>query len=304
MAMLQLSRVLVPVDFSPDSDRAIVDAIELARAAEAEIDLLHVWRLPVQTSMPAAGLVPLEATQAMRDSDQERLDAKVAEVRGRGVKCAGHLVDGVPSQEIVDAVGRFGTNLIVMGTRGHTGLKHVLLGSVAERVARNAECPVLTVKADERAGGIQPRVVVVPMDFSPAAREALTLAEQIATAMGPSQIVLVHGYYVPVELEQLIVAEQGGTGGLLDLLSEESARDLQAILEDLQEAGVAVEYVAEHGPPERVVAHVAEQRRADLIVMGTHGRTGLSRVLMGSVAEHVVRTAPCPVLTVRPPKGD
>lgn len=303
MTALPISRILVPIDFSEDSDRAIAAAIELARAVDAEIDVVHVWRLTAYASMPAAGLVPAEATQAMRDGDAERLDAKVAEVREAGIGCTGHLVDGMPSQEVVDAAKRFGADLIVMGTRGRTGLKHVLLGSVAERVARTADCPVLTVKADE-GGALDPRVVVVPMDFSLAARRALTLAERIATAMGPSRLILVHGYYVPVELEQLLVAEKGGTGGLLDRLSEESASELEAILQDLQHAGVSVEYVAEHGPPERVIARIAEERQADLIVMGTHGRTGLSHMLMGSVAEHVVRTASCPVLTVRPPKED
>jgi len=304
MAALPLRKILVPTDFSPDADQAVADAIELARAADAQIELLHVWRRPVQATMPEAGLVPVEVVSAIRKADEAKLQAAATSIRDQGVRCDAHLIEGVPSYEIVDAVGSFGADLIVIGTRGHTGLKHLVMGSVAERVTRHASCPVLTVKADPSRSGIRPSVVVVPTDFSPSARQALELAEQIATAMGPSRIVLVHAYYVPVEIEAMLSYEHADAPSLLDRMSEAAAAELERILADLQEAGVGVEYVVRHGPPDHVIADVARENDADLIVMGTHGRTGMRRVLMGSVAEHVVRVAPCPVLTVGPPAED
>ncbi len=97
-------------------------------------------------------------------------------------------------------------------------------------------------------------------------------------------------------------AEGSGSDGLLlGRISEAATTELERMFEELQEAGVSVEYVARHGAPDHVIADIVRENDADLIVMGTHGRTGVSRVLLGSVAEHVVRLAPCPVLTVGPP---
>ncbi len=305
MTGLVLQRILVPIDFSPDADQAVADAIEIARSADAEIDLLHVWRRPIQPGLPEAGLVPIDAVNAIRKADEEKLNAQAASIRDQGVRCSAHLIEGIPWHEIVEAVASFDADLIVVGTRGRTGLKHLVMGSVAERVSRHATCPVLTVKADASRGGIRPDVVVVPTDFSPTARQALKLAEQIAATMGPSRLILAHAYYVPVELEMLVSSEASGYDGLLlGRISEAATAELERILEDVQDAGMSVEYVSRHGTPEHVVADVARENDADLIVMGTHGRTGVSRMLMGSVAEYVVRMAPCPVLTVGPLPSD
>ncbi len=302
MTELALQRILVPVDFSADADQAVADAIEIARGADAGIDLLHVWRRPIQVGLPEAGFIPIGALDAIRKADEERLHAQAVSIREQGVRCDTHLIEGIAWHEIVDAVASFDVDLIVVGTRGRTGLKHLAMGSVAERVIRHATCPVLTVKADASRGGIRPEVVVVPTDFSPTARRALKLAEQIAAAMGPSRLILAHAYYVPVELEVLAGAEGSSSDGLLlGRISEAATAELERMLEELQEAGVSVEYVARHGAPDHVIADIVRENAADLIVMGTHGRTGVSRVLLGSVAEHVVRLAPCPVLTVGPP---
>ena len=299
--MLSVRRVLVPVDFSSHADQAVVDAVEIAGAFGAAIDLLHVWQLPIHASMPQVGLVPVEVMEGFRRGEHERLEALEAGVRSEDVPCTTHLIEGIPSQQITRSAEELGSDLIVMGTRGRTGLQHVFLGSVAERVVRTAPCPVLTVKADDTRGALRPRVMVVATDFSDAAQRALAVARDLAGAMGSAHIVLVHGYYVPAELEQLLVSESGGgSGGVLDRLSKEAARELEQILVSLQDAGISAEYVAQHGPPERVICRVAEERDADLIVMGTYGRRGLSHLLIGSVAEHVVRVAPCPVLTTRP----
>jgi nucleotide-binding universal stress UspA family protein len=201
----------------------------------------------------------------------------------------------VPGFAIAAAAKRLNSDLIVMGSRGLTGLKHVLLGSVAERTVRTAPCPVLTVKHEEK-GGLKLRTIVVPMDFSPASNSALELAKSLAKDAGPAHLILVHAYYVPVELEQFLI-QQGNP--VLDRLSETVTKDLEKI----QDAGISSEYVANRGAPERLIVELAKQKHADLIVMGTHGRRGLTHMLLGSVAERVVRTADCAVLTVQAKKG-
>ena len=143
--------------------------------------------------------------------------------------------------------------------------------------------------------------IVVPYDFSEPARAALDVARSLAKQAGPAHLVLVHAYFVPIELETLA---QRAHEPILEVVSARASEDLEKILIELQNDGISAEFFAHHRSPERLVVEVASDRGADLIVMGTHGRTGLAHVLLGSVAERVLRTAPCPVLTLRGPSED
>jgi len=138
--------------------------------------------------------------------------------------------------------------------------------------------------------------IVVPTDFSPAAEKALELAAQLARQAGPAKLLLVNAYAVPLELEALAIY---GAKQVYEELASESDKQLKEILERLRKEGVSAESMGNHGRPEDVIVELARERKADLIVMGTHGRTGLPHVLLGSVAERVIRNAPCPVITVK-----
>lgn len=139
------------------------------------------------------------------------------------------------------------------------------------------------------------RRIVVPMDFSAPARRALALARDLAQLAGPSHVMLVHGYHVPPEIEAFAADL---IPSYLERLSEQAAEDLSALLSELQDAGVSAEFFSQAGSPERVILDLARDKEADLIVMGTHGRTGLARAALGSVAARVVRAATCPVIAV------
>ena len=141
------------------------------------------------------------------------------------------------------------------------------------------------------------RTIVVPIVFSECSRRALDLSRFLAKETGPGHLVLIHAYFVPVELEAL--AEEAHEP-ILDIVSQRATEDLERILVELQDEGISAEFAAHRGGPERTIVDVAAKKGADLIVMGTHGRTGLAHVLLGSVAERVVRTAHCPVITVKP----
>jgi len=144
------------------------------------------------------------------------------------------------------------------------------------------------------------RTIVVPMDFSPAAQRALEAAKSLSKALGPAHLVLVHAYYVPVELEQYLITHGDP---FFERLSKGVTKDLEAVLTSLQDAGFSAEYVARPGEPETVILEVTREKKAGLIAMGTHGRRGLKHLLLGSVAEKVVRAAEVPVLTVREAAG-
>ena len=139
------------------------------------------------------------------------------------------------------------------------------------------------------------RTIVVPTAFSKSAERALGLARDLAQDAGPAHLILTHAVFVPIEIEALGVDLQAGLSGI----EERVVEDLERILVELQDGGISAEYLSVRGSPERIILEVASSKNADLIVMGTHGRTGLAHVVLGSVAERVVREAPCPVLTVK-----
>jgi nucleotide-binding universal stress UspA family protein len=138
--MLEIRRILVPTDFSDAAEHALRYALSLAAKLGAEIDLLHVWQLSVYAS-PSSDLAKGMEKDLSRDLEQ-----LAGRYGAHGVVLRRHLRLGVPYLAIVEASRDLGADLIVMGTTGRTGLAHFVLGSVAERIVRTAECPVLTVR--------------------------------------------------------------------------------------------------------------------------------------------------------------
>jgi nucleotide-binding universal stress UspA family protein len=136
--------------------------------------------------------------------------------------------------------------------------------------------------------------IVVPIDFSKASQQALELARDLALEAGPAQLILVHASFVPVEIEALVGS---AAYEAVEDVDSHAGKELDQLVSGLKDLGVACERVSARGSPEKVILEVAESKRADLIVMGTHGRTGLGHFFLGSVAERVVRNATCPVLT-------
>jgi nucleotide-binding universal stress UspA family protein len=149
-ALGKLQKILVPTDFSKPADRALGQAVQVARLTQAEIHLLHAYEFPTTIGALDVSLaIPQEFYDQIRDAAMKQLDQRVKEVIAAGLEAEGHLIVGAPAPGILDAAARAGADLIVMGTRGRTGMKRVLVGSVAERTVRLASCPVMTVKAPD-----------------------------------------------------------------------------------------------------------------------------------------------------------
>jgi nucleotide-binding universal stress UspA family protein len=295
---VQIKKILVPTDFSEHAEHALQCAAKLAKPFGATLHVLHVIQLPVMAANPEAPAVPVTFWTELREYARARLAPVQKKLQSQGLTCEIEVIEDIPGFAISAAAERCHADLIVMGSRGLTGVKHLLLGSVAERTVRAASCPVLTVKPAD--GELSTRTIVVPMDFSPSAQRALEVAKSLAKLAGPSHLVLVHAYYVPVELEQYLVTHGDP---FYERLSKGVTKDLEAILTSLQDAGISSEYVARPGVPETVILDVVKEKKAGLIAIGTHGRRGLGHLLLGSVAEKIVRTAPVPVLTVREQKA-
>jgi nucleotide-binding universal stress UspA family protein len=147
-----ISRILCPVDFSPGSDKSLQYGIDMARNLGIPIHLVHVYEMPlynVPTGIATEAGEPGEAYdfgKAVERELQSRLDKLAAQVDAEGLELSARLIQGPIAQSIVEHAQDLGVNLIVMGTHGRTGLDHLLLGSIAERVVRLSSCPVLTVR--------------------------------------------------------------------------------------------------------------------------------------------------------------
>lgn len=145
--MARFETLLVPHDFSDDAEAALDAAVELARRLGARLHLLHVYQQPVDVLSPYGIAIPPNVGPELRAAAQTRLE-KLAE-RIPDLQVQVHVAEGPPALAIAETAEALAVDLVVMGTHGRTGLRHLLLGSVAERTMRTAPCPVLTVKAPE-----------------------------------------------------------------------------------------------------------------------------------------------------------
>lgn len=288
--------VVVATDFSPTAASAVSWAIEIARVHGAAIRLVHALLLP--NAMTDFVPSPPDLSEALRRAAAQRLDEAAAQVREAGIETSSEVRLGIASEAIVAAVEEARPDLLVIGTRGLTGLRHLLLGSTAERVVQRAGCPVLTVHPGDVDRHRRIRSILVPTDFSrdaePAVAGALDLLEGLAE---PARLILLHAYHLPYEY-----TVYGTIPTALhydeDVQGTAQAR-LERVAERLRREGLAVETLAREGYPPEVIVEEAARAGADLIAMGTSGRSGLAHLLLGSTAERVVQQAQCPVLTVR-----
>ena len=145
--MIAFRKILVPVDFSDHASRALDTAIELAKQADGRLHLVHSYPIAPVMLAPYEISMPLDLERSVREAANKQLADLAERVRKAGVPVETSTSAESPSEAIVHCAEKIGADLIVMGTRGLTGLKHVLLGSTAERTLRLAPCPVLTLKA-------------------------------------------------------------------------------------------------------------------------------------------------------------
>lgn len=284
---MSFKKILCPIDFSEGSRQAMQFAILLAKEANAELVLFHSWFVPpVAYSMEVP--FPAYVVQDVADEAQKGLDDAVGEATRAGAKVSGVLSTGLPWSEIVSQLEKTGFDLCVIGTHGRTGLSRVLLGSVAEKVVRHAPCSVLCVRPDSEVGAF--KHALVPTDFSESATHALDLAAQVVSRDGA--ITLLHVLELPVSFSGEIAPDfakdlDKHAGAALEVSAARVKTARVTALSRIGYAGAQTLSAVEHDPT------------IDLVVMGSHGRTGLKRFLLGSVAEKVVRHARCPVLVVR-----
>ncbi|MFQ5932786.1 MAG: universal stress protein, partial [Nitrospiraceae bacterium] len=200
--------------------------------------------------------------------------------------------------EIVMMAKRSGADLIVMATQGRTGLAHLLMGSVTEAVLRTVSVPVLALRPWQAERHLTTvRRVLWATDFSPASEGAWPYAIMLATLFA-AEVVLLH-VVRPADMAGIADAPVPPPAHWLERYLEPLEHELERRQQEVEAQGLRARRKVLVGAPAEVIVEEAGKEQADLIVTGTHGRTGLAHVLVGSVAEAVVRKAPCPVLAVR-----
>lgn len=281
--------VLVTTDFSPASKPAVSAAVDLASASGGRLWIVHVIP-PIPRG--AAPRLYREMGEFLRADAERRLRRLATAAGARGVRARPLLLQG-PVHEAVRRVAlerRVG--LVVVGTHGRTGAARVFLGSVAEKLIATATRPVLAVK--RRARRPIPRTVVFATDFSRASGPAWKIALDLARSVG-ARLRIVHAQVPLAEGQALRWAYAEAERELL----ADARKRLEALRRSAQRAGMRADILLLRGEPYREISRAARTARDPWVVVGTHGRTGLPRVLLGSVATRVLATAPCPVLTVR-----
>jgi nucleotide-binding universal stress UspA family protein len=297
--VVQFKRILCPIDLSDLSTRPLAYAAAMASSHDARLTVLHVVPSFEPMEVRAGGLFdPVQLVYPMpREEVIERLRTALdtAGVSAEGVALAAEAGDAAPT--IVDQSVATKADLVVLGTHGRTGFNRLLLGSVTEKVLRQAPCPVLTVPPHAPPTGAAIRHVLCAMDFSPGALQALGFALGVAQRAGASVTLLNAIEWLPEE-----EPADPTTFNVVEYREhlKQAARDRLAALVEKTRGQTTPTLLVVTGRAHREILHLAEARDVDLIVMGATGR-GPVLTPFGTTTQQVVRSAGCPVLTVRAP---
>jgi len=295
--VLQVNNIVLATDFSEGGKCALDEALAWAQRFEATLHLLHVVtapeRLPMAMDLVLSeykeeALGDLEAQAASKMSkllESRRADNVPVETSVRRGEAAAPVVLDYAKEQDAD--------LIVTGSHGRRGARRFMMGSTSEEVLRAAERPVLVARTCKHVlSSKPPGRVLVPVDFSEHSQRTVSYGREIAATYGAA-LDLVH-----VVEETSLPGVYGLEAEATTVAASEVRTETVQALEQLSEtAGPEVEATPHvlDGHAARVIPALAEERESGLIVMASHGRTGLKRLAMGSVAEQVVRRAPCPV---------
>jgi nucleotide-binding universal stress UspA family protein len=296
-AQMQINKVLVAIDFSSESDLAVRHALNVSRHTGAAIVLAHAYRtanLGYVSAMCTQGAVN-QLVAEIQAGAGDKLREFCKQLGDSAIEVSSVLLDEAPDEGIPAEASRQDADLVIVGTHGRTGFKRLLLGSVAERIVRYSATPVMVARPVTFAEGGYRRILV-PTDFSEAAEAAVATATALARPGGSVDVL--HCWRLPSAIHTAPTADLAGVAA--DTLRVELAKNTEAMGRELIEryreqckrvAFNQVEDSAVRGIHERVETGVY-----DLVVMGSHGRRGLRRWLLGSVAEATVRHSPCSVV--------
>lgn len=287
----KVEKILLSTDGSEFSEGAVREAIRLAKRCSSKLSAISV----IETN-PEYGAMAPQIVEKAAKAVREHLESVQARAKKEGVDCGIVAYEGEDSYKyIVDEAAKQKSTMIVMGRRGRKGLKRLVMGSTTAWVIGHSPCSVLVVP---RAARIEFRNVLVATDGSrysaAAASEAIGIAKINNSRLTVISVVPSE-FMPPTDIEMAI--------GQRELMAEkemhEAEKNAKTVKEAAQKEGVAVQAFVMSGKPSDAIIETAKEKNADLIVLGSHGRTGLEKLLMGSVAERVIVLANSAVLVVK-----
>lgn len=292
--MRQLKRIIVGHDLASGGETALKSALTLAKRCGAALRVVHVVE-PLHTYQRISH--PLTSPYTLEEIAQKtgvRLRELTASPELSRVRAEYEVRRGKPFIELIIATRAWQADLIVVG--GTSQMEEPFLGGTSERILRKAFVPVLVAK---KPLNLEAKTFLVPTDFSSCARkaaeEALMLAKSFSGRVTFFHVLDLYSSYTVAYAHELGVSVPTPPPS-----PEELEPEWEAFLSGLDLEKVDWENCAEEGPAATAIVRKAKEAQTDMIVIGTHGRSGLPHMLLGSVAEKVVRTAPCPVLAIRP----
>ncbi|HXG35978.1 MAG TPA: universal stress protein [Dehalococcoidia bacterium] len=292
-----LKTVLVPLDGSPLAEGVLPYAESLAQASGAELFLLTA--IPeVATSGEYFGQRDLQ-----KESEQAReyLAATSKQLSDLGLKIRTDVIVGIDVAGIIlDCSQDCDADLIAMSTHGRTGITRWIYGSVTDKVLHHTHQPLLLVHSSKEEKPLRPlpvRRILVPLDGSPLAASVLPFVKGLAKDMGAT-IVLFHA--VPPVGSYAGMAPDVNLGAVLEDLQKQGQEYLTQIAREIQAEGLETEAYVTLGFAVDDILRVSQEKQVDLIALGTHGRSGIGRWIMGSVTDAVLRRSALPCLVVRP----
>lgn len=300
---MEIKRIVVGIDFSPASEVALRHALMSARRTGADVVMVHAGTIhePLETRQSALLADYSDIIAEHQTEIRNHLTGLRERYEGSGVEISHKLIDGFPDTGLCEAAEELDAELICVGTHGRTGIKRFFLGSVSEKVARMFTGSVLVARPGRTRGGY--RRILVPTDFSGNADEALDAARKVAAE--DAEIDLLHCWQLPIPVTSYYVPTTSRGASLKQLAAEiegDAKKQIEELADTLRAEGVALETDVAQGPPAETI--IERAAGYDLIAIGSHGHRGFRRLLLGSVAEAVIRHAPCSVLVTHVEAGD
>ena len=296
--MARTPTILVPVDFSSHSRAATERACVMARVSGARIRLLHaMYVLPVTVEYAISDTV----WKDLRASEMEALESAKQAIEGRGIEIATCFEERYPADAIRAAARGGDVEMIVMGSHGRRGIDRLLLGSVAERTVQAAPVPVLVVRESEAEASRPIRSILFATDFSEHAERAERVVAKWARAVG-AEVEIIHAIR-----ETAVLFAPYAVPGSSDWegeMKEAAQRRIEKVRARFEEAGVSAKSTIVYGLASEEIIHQAEASGAQVVAVGSRGYSALQRFVLGSVAQRVLRHAPCSVLVAGPRNDD
>ncbi len=297
-----VTHILFATDFSPCSAPAFRYAVEWAKVFDAQLTLFHGISLQPGVDIDAG--IAQRYLDEQRNVAEEHLKQLLNKAHQKIPHAALEMRTGLASAQICEVAQEHNADLIITGTHGWTGFNRVIFGSIAERVIQRAPCPVLSIPdrspgetTDLHTLSLQPRQIVLPMDFSDCSMDAYEYAVQIAKWFDAS-LTLVYA------IEPLSYSlDFSLTHPLEDKATRKKIEQrLKGLTTVLIEQGLTARYELVDKPSMDAILKASASQEADLVVMGTHGRKGLPRLILGSTTAKVLQHSAYPILTVKSPK--